>query len=96
MDRGIAFLCHTSCAVYQTCCQRTYGNNDLSSGQSALERDLDKHSCVMQNVSAMPGTDFVSVQRVPTTVQGLKQALTNQPVIVGVDASDWSDYYDVS
>ena len=44
----------------------------------------------------MPGTDFVSVQRVPTTVQGLKQALTNQPVIVGVDASDWSDYYDVS
>ena len=50
----------------------------------------------MQNVSAMVGTDFVSVQTVPTTVQGLKQALTNQPVIVGVDASDWSDYYDVS
>lgn len=47
-------------------------------------------------MSAMPGTDFVSVQRVPTTVKGLKQALTNQPVLVGVDASDWSDYYDVS
>lgn len=47
-------------------------------------------------MSAMSGTDFVSVQRVPTTVKGLKQALTNQPVLVAVDASDWGDYYDVS
>ena len=51
---------------------------------------------MLQNMSAEAGTSFVSVQRVPTTTMGLKQALTNQPVIVGVDASDWSGYYNVS
>lgn len=53
-------------------------------------------AAIVQNVSVMPGTNFSSVQQVPTTTKGLKQALTNQPVIVGVDASDWAEYYDVS
>ena len=50
----------------------------------------------LQNVSVEEGTSFVSVQRVPTTTKALKQAVTMQPVIVGVDASDWSYYYSVS
>ena len=50
---------------------------------------------VLQNMSAEAGTNFVSVQRVPTTTLALKQAITNQPVVVGVDASDWSTYYNV-
>lgn len=35
----------------------------------------------------------MSVQRVPTTTLALKQAVTMQPVAVGVDASDWSQSY---
>ena len=54
-----------------------------------------KVCALVQNMSAEAGTNFVSVQRVPTTTEALKQAVTNQPVIVGVDAGDWSDYYDV-
>ena len=46
-------------------------------------------------MSAEAGTNFVSAQRVPTTKKALKQAVTNQPVIVGVDAGDWSGYYNV-
>lgn len=38
-------------------------------------------------------TSFESVQRVPPTTKALKQAVTMQPVIVGVDASDWSTNY---
>lgn len=53
-------------------------------------------SMSLQNVSVEDGTSFISVQRVPTTTKALKQAVTMQPVIVGVDASDWSDYYSVS
>ena len=53
-------------------------------------------AAVLQNMSAEAGTSFVSVQRVPTTTLALKQAITNQPVVVGVDASDWSDYYNVT
>lgn len=47
----------------------------------------------LQNVSVKSNTSFVSVQNVPTTTQALKQAVTMQPVIVGVDASDWSTNY---
>ena len=51
----------------------------------------------MQNVSVKSNTSFASVQNVPTTTKALKQAVTMQPVIVGVDASDWStSYYYVS
>lgn len=51
----------------------------------------------MQNVSVKSNTSFASVQNVPTTTRALKQAVTMQPVIVGVDASDWStNYYYVS
>ena len=51
----------------------------------------------LQNVSVKANTSFASVQNVPTTTKALKQAVTMQPVIVGVDASDWStNYYYVS
>ena len=47
----------------------------------------------LQNVSVKSNTSFASVQNVPTTTKALKQAVTMQPVIVGVDASDWSTSY---
>lgn len=50
---------------------------------------------LQKNVSVKEGTSFVSVQRVPPTTEALKQAVTMQPVAVGVDASDWSYYFSV-
>ena len=36
------------------------------------------------------------MENTPTTVQGLKQALSQQPVAVAVDATSWSTYTSVS
>ncbi|KAL3131020.1 hypothetical protein ABBQ38_000342 [Trebouxia sp. C0009 RCD-2024] len=53
----------------------------------------DTAGTCQNNVTAKGGTSFMSVQRVPTTTLALKQAVTMQPVAVGVDASDWSQSY---
>lgn len=54
-------------------------------------------ACVATTLQSGPvvqaNTSFESVQRVPPTTKALKQAVTMQPVIVGVDASDWSTNY---
>ena len=62
-------------------------------GQVSGQHSRVTAAVLMQNERAEAGTSFMSVQRVPTTTLALKQAVTNQPVVVGVDASDWSAVY---
>ena len=47
--------------------------------------------CV-QSVASAPSSYFDSVEAVPSTVLALKQALSQQVVVVTVDASSWLSY----
>ena len=76
----------------------SYHNPGLSAGlhkerlSLRLSNTYMSTVCWLQTAASTTSSYFDSVETVPTTVLALKQALSQQVVVVLVDATHWSGY----